>query len=216
MRRNQPAWDWMKSSCNALFWEEQQTFTAKLWFSLHARYWEAKTCYPTVVLTSQKAPINCSRSPLDDLTNAVYILTPFKRTSVLVQTEGEREGQEYLSPIVLQCSDDWCDEPDRWKQTSELWQLCSSSWAESLVSAWAAALLHLLCYTLRCNRRNWWQTAFNKVCQHCFRLFCHMCVMLCYLLTTVASILKSSCWPPSSVRHRWVVVEWECESKAHP
>lgn len=40
--------------------------------------------------------------------------------------------------------------------------------------------------------------------------------MLCYLFTPVAAILKSSCWPPSSVRHRWVVVEWECKSKLIP
>lgn len=88
------------------------------------------------------------------------------------EQERERERsclqQEYLSLIVLQYSDDWCKEADSWKQSSELWQLCGSSPAESLVSVWALALLHLLCYTPHCSRRNWWQTACSKVCQHTF------------------------------------------------
>lgn len=65
-----------------------------------------------MALAPQKPAISCSRRPLDGLTNAVSILTPFKRTSVLVRTKGEGEGlisrsqPRYSSPIVLQRGDD--------------------------------------------------------------------------------------------------------------
>lgn len=59
------------------------------------------------------------------------------------------------------------------------------------------------------------QQSMSAEAEQCFHWSRYICILLCYFFSAVASILKSSCWP-SSVRHRWLVVWWECKSKAHP
>lgn len=59
--------------------------------------------------------------------------------------------------------------PECWKQTSELWRVRSSSsnWVLCL-SVWVLAPLCLPCYTPLCHRQDWWQVACSKACRHTF------------------------------------------------